>query len=187
MIGLVKRVILAASLTGLAAMRALAGIKNGLAVLLVCLTVTGCGFHLKQASYIPEDLRVLHLTGEDQKSALYEQLKYELQRSQVKINDEITGKNSKNAAELHLYRDALSRQPLSLFQNGQVAQYELAYKVSYRLSRPDQEPFEQSFELYRNYQDDPTNSLAKSKEMEIILSEMRKLATKRIIRELSQL
>jgi len=59
--------------------------------------------------------------------------------------------------------------------------------VSYRLTRPNQAPYEQSFELYRNYQDDPNNSLAKSKELEIILSEMRKLATKRIIRELSQL
>ncbi|WP_052262706.1 LPS assembly lipoprotein LptE [Pseudoalteromonas luteoviolacea] len=186
MIGFVQQVISTAGQFG-SAVRSLADIKNGLAILLVCFTVTGCGFQLKQASYIPEDLRVLHLTGDDQKSALYEQLKYELQRSKVTLNDQIDGQNTKFTAELHLYQDELNRQTLSLFQNGQVAQYELAYKVSYRLARPDQDPIEQSFELYRNYQDDPTNSLAKSKELEIILTEMRKLATKRIIRELSQL
>ncbi|OCQ20452.1 hypothetical protein A7985_15445 [Pseudoalteromonas luteoviolacea] len=184
MVALTPRVKIAAGLRGLAALRAL---RNGLAMLLVCFLITGCGFHLKQASYIPEDLRALQLTGDDQKSALYEQLKYELQRAQVTVSETQSNGQATPAPQLHLYKDALSRQPLSLFSNGQVAQYELAYVVSYRLTRPGQEPYEQSFELYRNYQDDPSNSLAKSKELEIILSEMRKLATKRIIRELSQL
>ncbi|KZN43657.1 hypothetical protein N482_03155 [Pseudoalteromonas luteoviolacea NCIMB 1942] len=184
MVAFTPRVKIAASRRGLAALRAL---RNGLAMLLVCFLITGCGFHLKQASYLPEDLRTLQLTGDDQKSALYEQLKYELQRSQVKIDEADSATHTGPAPELHLYKDSLSRQTLSLFSNGQVAQYELAYVVSYRLTRPGREPYEQSFELYRNYQDDPNNSLAKSKELEIILSEMRKLATKRILRELSQL
>ncbi len=145
--------------------------------------LSGCGFHLKKASYIPEDLRQMVLIGEDPKSALLEQLQADLSRSQVQLN----AKSSAQSAELVLLKDRLERQTLSLFKNGQVAQYELAYSVAYRVTRPGQKPTEHSFELYRNYQDDPDNALAKSKELDLLLSELRKQASQRIIRQLSQL
>lgn len=164
-------------------MRSLFWHTSKLAVLLACFFVASCGFHLKQASYLPDDLKEITLSGDDKRSALFEQLQSDLQRAQVSL----TPKNTKQAAELYLYNDSLERQTLSLFKNGQVAQYELAYRVSYRLTRPGQEPVKQMFELYRNYQDDPDNALAKAKELELILTEMRRLASQRIIRELSQL
>ncbi|MCG7533895.1 LPS assembly lipoprotein LptE [Pseudoalteromonas sp. OOF1S-7] len=155
--------------------------------LITCVTLSGCGFQLKKASYLPDDLRVLHLSGTDSKSALFMSLRQELKRAQVRLLPSPKLGNGKDAVELHLYRDSLERQTLSLFKNGQVAQYELAYSVRYRLTRPGFEPVEQEFELYRNYQDDPDNALGKSQEREIILSELRQLASRRIIRELSQL
>lgn len=155
--------------------------------LLACVALSGCGFQLKKASYLPEDLKTLYLSGNDTKSALYNSLKQELRRAQVKLLPSPKLGNGQDAVELHLYRDSLERQTLSLFKNGQVAQYELAYSVRYRLTRPGLEPVEQEFELYRNYQDDPDNALGKSQEREIILSELRQLASRRIIRELSQL
>ena len=163
-------------------MRGLFGISK-LAIVLACLLVASCGFHLKQASYLPADLKQLTLSGDDRRSALFEQLQADLKRAQVSLQPA----NPQSAAELYLYNDSLERQTLSLFKNGQVAQYELAYRVRYRLTRPDQAPVEQMFELYRNYQDDPDNALAKAKELELILSEMRHRASQRIIRELSQL
>ena len=76
---------------------------------------------------------------------------------------------------------------MSLFQNGQVAEYELAYGVSYVVKRPGEKAIEKRFELYRNYQDDPDHALAKAKELELLISEIRKQASSRIVRELSQL
>lgn len=164
-------------------MRFSLSLKHGLAFLLTCVLLSGCGFHLKKASYLPEDLKTLYVSADDTKSELFNLLAQDLKKARV----ELMPARQSDHAQLHLYRDSLERQTLSLFKNGQVAQYELAYAVSYRITRPGQEPMDKSFELYRNYQDDPNSALAKAKELEIILAELRQLASKRIIRELSQL
>lgn len=164
-------------------MAALNAIKNGLALVLVCLMLSSCGFHLKKASSLPDDLKTLTLMGDDERSTLYAMLEDELIASKVDIQAEV----AKNVPQLYLRKDSLERQTLSLFDNGQVAEYELAYSVSYILKRPGHEPLEQSFELYRNYQDDPDNALAKAKELELLLNEIRQQASRRIMRELSQL
>jgi LPS-assembly lipoprotein len=162
-------------------MAALQALKNGLALALVCLLLTSCGFHLKKASNLPDDLKVITLVGDDEKSALFELVEKELIASKVELSQ--GGKHP----ELMIHKDRLERQILSLFDNGQVAEYELAYSVSYTLKRPGQKAINQRFELYRNYQDDPDNALAKAKELELLLSEIRKQASRRIVRELSQL
>ncbi len=162
-------------------MAALQALKNGLALALVCLLLTSCGFHLKKASNLPDDLKVITLVGDDEKSALFELVEKELIASKVELNQ--GGKHP----ELKIHKDRLERQILSLFDNGQVAEYELAYSVSYTLKRPGQKAINQSFELYRNYQDDPDNALAKAKELDLLLGEIRKQASRRIVRELSQL
>ncbi|WP_462177473.1 LPS-assembly lipoprotein LptE [Pseudoalteromonas gelatinilytica] len=162
-------------------MAALHALKNGLALALVCLLLTSCGFHLKKASNLPDDLKVITLVGDDEKSALFELVEKELIASKVELNQ------GGEHPELKIHKDRLERQILSLFDNGQVAEYELAYSVSYTLKRPGQKAINQSFELYRNYQDDPDNALAKAKELDLLLSEIRKQASRRIVRELSQL
>ncbi|WP_404340539.1 LPS assembly lipoprotein LptE [Pseudoalteromonas mariniglutinosa] len=163
-------------------MAALQSLRNRLAIVLVCLLLSSCGFHLKKASNLPEDLTVMVLTGDDEKSALFELVEKELSASKVELH-----KRSALLPQLYLRKDRLERQILSLFDNGQVAEYELAYSVSYSLKRPGTKAIEQNFELYRNYQDDPDNALAKAKELDLILTEMRQQASRRIIREISQL
>ena len=163
-------------------MAAFNAIKNGLALVLVCFLLTSCGFHLKKASSLPDDLKQITLIGVDEKSALFSALKSELIASDVKLVAA-----SKKSAQLYLFKDQLERQTLSLFQNGQVAEYELTYSVAFVINRPNAEPIEKRFELYRNYQDDPDNALAKAKELALLISEIRQQASRRILRELSQL
>ena len=163
-------------------MAAFNAIKNGLALVLVCFLLSSCGFHLKKASSIPDDLKILTLKGDDEKSALFENLTYELKASNVQLNT-----TAINAAQLYLYNERIERQTLSLFKNGQVAEYELAYSVSYVVKRPGEKAIEKNFELYRNYQDDPDHAIAKAKELDLLISEIRQQASRRIVRELSQL
>ncbi|WP_372761485.1 LPS assembly lipoprotein LptE [Pseudoalteromonas sp.] len=163
-------------------MAAVNAIKNGLALVLVCFLLTSCGFHLKKASSLPDDLKQLTLVGDDEKSALFSAVKSELLASGVTLVAP-----SKTAAQLYVFKEQLERQTLSLFQNGQVAEYELTYSVSYALNRPNGKAIEKRFELYRNYQDDPDHALAKAKELELLISEIRLQASRRIARELSQL
>ncbi|GAP76225.1 LPS-assembly lipoprotein RlpB precursor [Pseudoalteromonas sp. SW0106-04] len=149
-----------------------------------CLVLlSSCGFHLKKASDLPQDLMTLEVNASDPNSALYEQLLSELARSNVQVNKGLRA----NSPMLRLTSDRLDRRTLSLFKNGQVAEYELIYSVSYTLKRAGEDPIEQYFELYRNYQDDPDNALAKANEMTILLEELRKQASRRIVRELAQL
>ena len=157
-------------------------LKNTLALVLMCFVLSSCGFHLKKASSLPDDLKTLTLKGDDEKSSLFLNLKKELKASNVELTP-----SAKNVAQLYLRKESIERQTLSLFQNGQVAEYELAYGVSYVVKRPGEKAIEKRFELYRNYQDDPDHALAKAKELELLISEIRKQASGRIVRELSQL
>ncbi|ENO00629.1 MULTISPECIES: LPS assembly lipoprotein LptE [Pseudoalteromonas] len=157
-------------------------LKNTLALVLMCFVLSSCGFHLKKASSLPDNLKTLTLKGDDEKSSLFLNLKKELKASNVELTP-----SAKNVAQLYLRKESIERQTLSLFQNGQVAEYELAYGVSYVVKRPGEKAIEKRFELYRNYQDDPDHALAKAKELELLISEIRKQASSRIVRELSQL
>lgn len=157
-------------------------LKNTLALVLMCFVLSSCGFHLKKASSLPDNLKTLTLKGDDEKSSLFLNLKKELKASNVELTP-----SAKNVAQLYLRKESIERQTLSLFQNGQVAEYELAYGVSYVVKRPGEKAIEKRFELYRNYQDDPDHALAKAKELELLISEIRQQASSRIVRELSQL
>ena len=88
---------------------------------------------------------------------------------------------------LRLINDKLDRSNLSLFSTGQVAEYELIYTVNYQIIFPGKEPLEYTLELFRDYQDDPKAVLAKSRELELLLSELRMQAVDRIMRQLAQL
>ena len=87
--------------------------------------------------------------------------------------------------ESYLLPEKLERQLLSVYPSGQVAEYELIYVVRYRVQFPDKEAVMAQFEVVRDYQDDPDQVLAKSRELELMLSEMRDEAADIMIRRLS--
>lgn len=151
------------------------------ALLLCFVLLIGCGFKLRTASVLPNDLQNLVVTANNPDSQLFAELQKSLALSNINTTD-----SSSSSAELKLLNDSLTRRTLSLFPNGQVAEHELIYTVRYQLIRDKQKPITNSFELTRNYQDDPDNALAKSREMELILSELRAQASNLIIRQLGQ-
>jgi len=53
------------------------------------------------------------------------------------------------------------------------------------LPEGEAQPYE--FELFRDYQDDPNQALAKAKELELMLGELRQQAANRIMRQLARL
>lgn len=151
------------------------------ALLLCFVLLVGCGFKLRTASVLPNDLQNLVVTANNPDSQLFAELQKSLASSNINTTD-----SSSSSAELKLLNDSLTRRTLSLFPNGQVAEHELIYTVRYQLIRDKQKPITNSFELTRNYQDDPDNALAKSREMELILNELRAQASNLIIRQLGQ-
>lgn len=86
---------------------------------------------------------------------------------------------------MYLLPEKLERRLLSVYASGQVAEYELIYTVRYRVQFPDEEAIMATFDVMRDYQDDPDQVLAKSRELELVLDEMRAEAADIIIRRLS--
>ncbi|MGP9801795.1 LPS-assembly lipoprotein LptE [Rheinheimera sp. NSM] len=149
--------------------------------LLSSLLLGSCGFHLRG------DLPLSHFPAMYIQSERHSELAA-LLSSRLEYNKvELLSSYQQSAPMLQLVSDTLERRTLSLFPNGQVAEYELIYKVRYALTMPDGEPQPYEFELFRDYQDDPNQALAKAKELELMLGELRQQAANRIMRQLSRL
>lgn len=152
-----------------------------LLLLLGSLLLSSCGFHLRG------DLPLSHFPAMHIQSERHSELAFlvgeRLKHNKVQLLDSY----QQSAPMLQLIDDTLERRTLSLFPNGQVAEYELIYKVRYALTMPDAAPAQYQFEIFRDYQDDPNQALAKSKELELLLGELRQQAANRIVRQLARL
>jgi len=144
--------------------------------------LSACGFHLRGDYLLSEELQTLYVSSSDIHGELTRLVKQHLSHNQVKV---LKHKNAK-VPELRMMSDRLDRRTLSVFQNGQVAEYELIYAVHYQLRFANEEPKNFRFELNRDYQDDPSLALAKSRELSLLLSEMRTSAADKILRDMAR-
>jgi LPS-assembly lipoprotein len=144
--------------------------------------LSSCGFHLRGDYLLSDDLQILYISSSDIHGELTRLVKQHLSHNQVKV---LKHKNAE-APELRIMSDTLDRRTLSVFENGQVAEYELIYAVHYQLRFANEEPQDFRFELNRDYQDDPDLALAKSRELSLLLSEMRTSAADKILRDMAR-
>ena len=152
-----------------------------LLMVLASMLLSSCGFHLRG------DLPLSHFPAMYVQSERHSELAA-LVSERLKYNKvELLGSYQPGAPMLQLLDDSLERRTLSLFPNGQVAEYELIYKVRYALTMPERDAQQYQFELFRDYQDDPSRALAKSKELDLMLTELRSQAVARIIRQFGRL
>lgn len=144
--------------------------------------LNGCGFKLKGSHSLPSEFAQLQVLSQKPYGMLGRALKEKLMAQDVTVLSSV----SSHLPTLSIGTDNLDRRLLSLFASGQVAEYELVYSVNYQLVVPGQDPVDHRVEVLREYQDDPDAVLAKSRELDLILSEMRQQAADRILRQLAQ-
>ncbi|MFT6897522.1 MAG: LPS-assembly lipoprotein [Paraglaciecola sp.] len=152
--------------------------------LLLLLILNGCGFSLRGNSELPASITVMRLSATEPHSALKRILEKRLKPYAVQIISP-SAATADQALGLHIVADSLDRRLLSLFPTGQVAEYELIYSVRYQLQFPEKDAQLVEFEIRRDYQDDPDAVLAKSRELELVLAEMRQQAADRMIHHIS--
>lgn len=145
------------------------------------LSVSSCGFKLRGDYLIAPQLQTLYISSVDTHGELTRLVKKHLKVNHISVLTKFDGKTP----ELRILKDKLDRRTLSVFENGQVAEYEIIYTVSYQLRLPNTKVQHFSFDLNRDYQDDPDNALAKSRELSLMLREMRVEAADRILRNLA--
>ncbi|MDP7591500.1 MAG: LPS assembly lipoprotein LptE [Litorilituus sp.] len=154
-------------------------------LLAICISsmLFSCGFQLRGDYLLDKELQTLYVSSSDVHGQLTRLLKQHLKRNQVNV---LTSKTAQSP-ELRIMSDKLDRRTLSVFKNGQVAEYELIYTVHYQLRFVNAEPQNFRFEVNRDYQDDPSQALAKSRELSLLLSEMRQSAADKILRNMASI
>ncbi|MBT1444636.1 hypothetical protein KJI95_08875 [Shewanella sp. JM162201] len=148
--------------------------------LMLLVNVSGCGFRLQGSYKIPAELQTLSVDSADEYSELTRMVKDRLLLSGINVVEARA-----DAPSLRLIRDTLERTTLSLYPTGNVAEYELIYHVDFAVALPDAEAQPFAVEIRRDYLDDPRTALAKSREMELLLREMRQQAADNIIQTLA--
>ena len=154
-----------------------------LAAACLALLLGGCGFHLRGSYLLPAGMNSLYLSTPKPYHQLGQRISELLRSNAIRL---LTAPDEEQPT-LEIIQDQLERRTLSVFFNGQVAEYELIYQVNYRVSLPGQDARDFQVTIYRDYQDDPNQVLAKSRELDLMLDEMRGEAADRIIRQLASL
>ncbi|GAA6183226.1 MULTISPECIES: LPS assembly lipoprotein LptE [Alteromonadaceae] len=149
--------------------------------------IQGCGFKLRGSQPLPNGIQQVYLSGPKEYSPLKRAVKEHFDFYQIAYVANIPVQQKDSTIAIYLYPDSLDRRLLSLFSSGQVAEYELVLTIKLQVIFPDKEPQIVEFDITREYQDDPDAILAKSRELDLVLKEMRNQAADRIVRMLPSL
>ncbi len=149
---------------------------------LTLLFTSGCGFKLQRSYSISDSFKTLNLSSQDEYSELTRLVRERLRLNSINVVDA-----KADVPTLHLINDSLDRTTLSLYPTGNVAEYELNYFVSFAVQIPDREAQIFNVDIHRDYLDDPRTALAKSREMELLVKEMRIQAADQIIQILASI
>jgi len=150
---------------------------------IILMMLNGCGFQLRGNYLLAPELQTIEFSSVDQYGELTRLVKQHLTINDVNLVQHST----KAIPQMRMLQDNLDRRTLSVFPNGQVAEYELIYTVRYQILIPGQAVQYFSFELNRDYQDDPDIALAKSRELSLMLREMRQEAANKILRDMASI
>ncbi|WP_206484578.1 LPS assembly lipoprotein LptE [Thalassotalea sp. G2M2-11] len=152
-------------------------------MILCTLLLAACGFQLRGNYLLSPELQTIYVSSVDQYGELTRIVKQHLIRNRVNVVKQF----SDDLPQMRILKDKLDRRTLSVFPNGQVAEYELIYTVRYEILRANKEKQSFKFEINRNYQDDPNFALAKSRELALMLREMRLDAADKILRSMASI
>lgn len=167
----------------------LSKVKIAFVLVIFVLILQGCGFKLRGSQALPSFLNNVVILSQFDYLPLARALDDRLPVYQ--LNSIIGEKTIPNGIEpttvvlIKLQPEELERRLLSVFSTGQVAEYELIYSVDYEVIFPFAEPIQSRMVVAREYQDDPDQVLAKSRELDLVLDQMRQESADRIIRLLS--
>ena len=147
------------------------------------LFLTACGFHLKQDNGISDKYPSIYVKSFDPTSELTRFINTRLRGAGVHL----ATSPSQNVAILNIISENRSSRTISFYTNAVKAEQELGYSMEYSLDVPKLEKKYFSVNLYRDFIDIPSQALAKSRESEMLTSELRKIAAEHVITTLTTL
>ena len=146
-------------------------------ILLSVLFISGCGFHLKNNNGLIEKYPKIYLQSNDTNGQLARFIKIRLRGAGIQIMNQPEA----DVATLKVSPDRQSSRIISLYVNAQNAEKEISYNVEYSIQSPGYQTQDFSVNLYRDYTENASQALAKSREAEILTKELRGIAADSII------
>ncbi|MBF6022880.1 LPS assembly lipoprotein LptE [Lysobacter niastensis] len=146
------------------------------------LALSACGFHLREALVLPEDLGAVKVVSVDRYSPLAESLSQSLVRAGVpKATPDM-----QDVTVLDLLAERWGDRPISLDSLGRAQEFSLRYAVTFELRRADgSTPVpRQTIELARDYISNPVNSTGTEGEREVLQRELRREMAASVLRRL---
>ena len=151
------------------------------AIVFAAALLTGCGFHLRNALNLPENLGPVRVLASDPYSPLAENLADGLRRAgaQPAATDAIDG-----VATLQVISEQWADTPISHDQFGRAQEFTLRYAVIFSMRRGDGSIVvpQQAVELGRDYLAPAVDSIGKASEREMLVRELRRDMAMAILR-----
>ena len=155
-------------------MRALAGqlkIHPRLyAVMLSCLLLSACGFHLRGAYVLPEVMQTTFVDAADDSSQLVRSLKRTLRANDIQLMDSA----EQARAVLKLSGEKRSKRVISVDSRGRAREYALSYEISFEAAARDSDwkMERQTIRLQRDFLFDTEDVLGKGREEATLVDDM---------------
>lgn len=144
--------------------------------------LNGCGFHLQTKTEIPQEFKVMTFYSTDLHGFLAREVKNALIDNQVKLIQE---ENDKSVPALRIMNYELTKDTVSIYQDGKAAEYRLVLTMNVEVVVANQSIYPMSVKIFRSFFDNPSAALAKDTEQTLITQEMYKQAANQLIRKLN--
>ncbi|MEH6650217.1 MAG: LPS assembly lipoprotein LptE [Motiliproteus sp.] len=155
--------------------------RQGPVLLLIALlaVLSGCGFQLRGAIAIPDELKVLHLAG-DKNTAIYQAVAQILQSNEVELVDS----PDQAPYQIKIVGEKLSRRSASLNTRAKIEEYELRTTLTYSISDSEGNELIEPTAIFteRTYSYDENNVNATTAEESLLRQEMRENLAAQLVR-----